>query len=80
MVCSLAGSSVHGILQAIIVEWVAISSSRGSSRSRDQTHVSYISFIASRVFTTEPPGKPKITLEQFLTAKELARGGVENGV
>ena len=31
------GSSVHGIFQARILEWVAISSSRGSSRSRDQT-------------------------------------------
>ena len=35
--CSLQGSSVHGILQARILEWVAISSSRGSSRPRDQT-------------------------------------------
>ena len=34
------GSSVHGILQARILEWVAISVSRGSSRPRDQTHVS----------------------------------------
>ena len=37
------GSSVHGILQARILEWVAISSSRGSSPPRDQTCVSYIS-------------------------------------
>ena len=35
MDCSPPGSSVHGILQARIVEWVAISSSRGSSRLRD---------------------------------------------
>ena len=34
------GSSVHGILQARIVEWVAISFSRGESRPRDQTHIS----------------------------------------
>ena len=33
--CSPPGSSVHGILQARILEWVAISSSRGSSRLRD---------------------------------------------
>ena len=38
--CSLPGSSVHGILQARILEWVAISSSRGSSGTRDQTQVS----------------------------------------
>ena len=37
------GSSVHGILQASILEGVVISSSRGSSRPRDQTQVSYIS-------------------------------------
>ena len=37
------GSSVHGILQARILEWVAISFSRGSSRPRDQTHISYMS-------------------------------------
>ena len=36
------GSSVHGILQARIVEWVAISFSRGSSRPRDRTLVSRI--------------------------------------
>ena len=40
MDCSLPGSSVHGISQARILEWVAISSSRGSSQPKDQTHVS----------------------------------------
>ena len=38
--CSPPGSSVHGISQARILEWVAISSCRGSSRPRDPTHVS----------------------------------------
>ena len=42
MDCSLPGSSVHGIFQAIVLEWVAISFSRGSSRPRDQTQVSRI--------------------------------------
>ena len=37
MDCSLPGSSVHGIFQAIILEWVAISYSRGSSQPRNQT-------------------------------------------
>ena len=46
--CSLPGSSVHGILQARILEWVAISFSRGSSRPGDQTRVSR---IAGRRFT-----------------------------
>ena len=42
MDCDLPGSSVHGISQARILEWVAISSSRGSSWPRDWTHISYI--------------------------------------
>ena len=37
MDCSLSGSSVHGIFQARVLEWVAISFSRGSSRPRDLT-------------------------------------------
>ena len=43
MGCSPPGSSAHGIAQARILEWVAISSSRGSSQPRDQTHISCIS-------------------------------------
>ena len=39
MDCSLPGSSVHGIFQARILEWVAISFSRGSYQPRDQTHI-----------------------------------------
>ena len=35
MDCSLPGSSLHGILQARVLEWVAIAFSRGSSRPRD---------------------------------------------
>ena len=42
VVCSPPGSSVHGILQARILEWVAISFSRGSSQPRDRTQVSRI--------------------------------------
>ena len=45
--CSPPGSSIHGILQARILEWVAISFSRGSSWPRDQTWVSH---IAGRCF------------------------------
>ena len=48
--CSPPGSSVHGILQARIMEWVAMPSSRGSSQPR-------VSCIAGR-FLTEPPGNP----------------------
>ena len=45
------GSSVHGIFQARIVEWFAISFHRGSSQPRDQTRVSCVSCIAGRFFT-----------------------------
>ena len=49
MYCSPTGFSVHGILQARILEWVAIPFSRGSSWPRDQT---LVSCIAGRFFTT----------------------------
>ena len=45
-----------GILQARILEWVAMPSSSGSPQPRDQTHVSC---TAGRFFTTEPPGSPQ---------------------
>ena len=47
-----------GILQARILEWVAMPSSRGSSQSRDRTCVSCGSCNAGEFFTTEPLGKP----------------------
>jgi hypothetical protein len=51
----LPGSSVHGISQARILEWVAITFFRESSQPRNQTQVSG---IAGEFFTTKPPGKP----------------------
>ena len=45
MDCVPPGSSVHGILQARILDWVAISYSRGSSQPRDQTYISRVSCI-----------------------------------
>ena len=56
MDCSPLGSSVHGILQARILEWVAVSFSRASSRPRDWICISYIS---GGFFTSEPPGQPR---------------------
>ena len=53
MDCSLTGSSVPGVLQARILDWVAMPFSTGSSWPRHQTQVSW---IASRFFTMEPPG------------------------
>ena len=40
--CSLTGSSLYEVFQARMLEWVAMTSSRGSSQPRDQTHVSYV--------------------------------------
>ena len=45
MGCSQPGSSVHGIVQARILECIAMPSSRGSSRPRDPTYVSYFSTV-----------------------------------
>ena len=55
--CSLPGSSIHGISQARMLEWVAVSFPRGSSQPRDQTCVSWVSALAGGFFTTEPLGK-----------------------
>ena len=67
MNCNLPCSSVHGILQPRILEWVAMPSSRGSSRLGNQAH---ISCLADRLFTTGPPGKPKRKIDTALASKE----------
>ena len=59
MDCSLPGSSLHGILQARVLEWVAISFCRGSSRPRDRTQISRIpgrcfNLWATRAALTNP--------------------------
>ena len=65
MDCSLTGSSVHGILQARLLEWVALSSSGGlphpgmEPESPVTPHLSHhVCCTAGRFFTTELPGKP----------------------
>ena len=50
------GSSVHGTVQAGILQWVAMPSCRGSSRPRDETEVSC---VAGRLLAAEAPGKPR---------------------
>ena len=68
MDCSPPGSSVHGILQVRMLEWVAISFSRGSSQSRDQTQVFC---IAGRLFTVwaTRESNPAIPLLRLYTKK-----------
>jgi len=63
--CSLPGSFVQRILLPRILEWVAMPSLGGSSQTRDQIHVSYISSTGRWVLyqmgflSLAPPGKPK---------------------
>ena len=69
MDCSPPGSSVRGILQARILEWVAIPFSRGPPWSRDGTCISYIAgglLTAGGFSTAEPPGKP---IKEYYTQK-----------
>ena len=67
MDCSLPGSSVHKILQATILEWVAMPFSRGSSQPRNKIHISY---LAGGFIITEPLVKPKdqVFLPYFFSA------------
>ena len=58
--CSSPGSSVHGIPQTRILEWVAMSFSRGSSQLRDWTQVSYhLLHWQAGTLPLVPPGKPR---------------------
>ena len=69
MGCSLSGSSVHGIFQARVLEWIAISFSKGSSRPRNQT---WVSCIAGRRFTLSHWGSHThicLVLNYTLTSK-----------
>ena len=72
------GTSVHGILQARILEWVTIPSSRGSSQPRDQTHVSHIAGKFFTIWDTREAheywsGKP------VLSSGNLPDPGIESG-
>ena len=57
--CSPPGSSVHGVLQARILEWVAVPSSKGSSRPRGQTCISCDSCIEAHSLLLSHQGSPK---------------------
>ena len=68
MDCSLPGSSVHGIFQAGILEWVAISSSRGSSEPRESSEPGIepkAPALTGGFFTTEPPGKAQYQVHRY---------------
>ena len=74
---SLPGSFVHGILQARILEWVAMPSSRGSSKPRDQTHVSMSPALAGEFFTTSATWEAPYVLikgENWDTEADMCKG------
>ena len=77
--CSLPGSSVHGILQARILEWIAIFSSRGYSRLRDQTLISEVFCISRQILyhwtpweAFQMPGRP-IHRKQLRYSKSIQK-------
>ena len=74
MDCTLQSSSVYGILQARILEWVAVPSSRVSSWPKDWTHISYVFFLcqpllAGEFFTTSTTWEAQSTLEHYYNRK-----------
>ena len=75
--CTVPGSSVHGIFQARILEWVAISFSRGSSQARDGACLSCISYIGRRILYHWATWEGKISLRGSLNQPHLK---MENNV
>ena len=66
MDCSPPGSSVHGILQSRILEWVAISFSGGSFQYRDQTVSLWSSALAARFFTSWATREAHISIRYMI--------------
>ena len=78
--CNSPTSSVHGISQARILKWVAISSSRRSSQPRDGTHISCTSYI-SRDSLQLCPGKPPFeSLVDVSSLQSQERAGFTNAI
>ena len=76
MDCSLPGSSVRGIFQARVLEWIAISFSKVSSQPRDRTPVSHISGRCFNLCTTREALKyknPSTNIKDFKGGKEARR-------
>ena len=73
MDCSLSGSSVHRIFQAKVLEWIAISFSRGSSRPRNRTQVSSIAGRPLTVWATRERRRQWQPTPVLLPGKSLGR-------
>ena len=68
MDCSLPGFSIHGIFQARVLEWVAISFSRGSENPVIEPGSPALEADA---LTSEPPGKPMTNLDSILKSRDI---------
>ena len=76
--CSPSGSSVHGILQARILEWVAMLSSRVFSQPRDPTRISYVSCIGRRALYHESHlGSPFMSRDELINRRGLVSHGIQ---
>ena len=76
MNCSPPGSSIHGIILAGTLQWVAASFSRGSSPLRGQIHISSVSCIGRRVLLLlSHRGNKRFLIHRYLF---LSRGGAQN--
>ena len=71
MDCSPPESSVHGILQETVLEWVAIPFSRGSSQPRDRTQVSHIAGGFFTIWATREARPFKNLMQYFQIIVEL---------
>ena len=70
MDCSPPGSSVHGISQARILDWVAIFFSRGSSQPWDRTCISFASFIGRQILYCRATGEARFKTDYILKKLE----------
>ena len=68
--CSPPGCSVHGTLQAGMLEWVPMPSSRGSSRPRDRSRVSRLLRWQAGSLPPVPPGKPCVHMRDSKVKKD----------
>ena len=73
--CSPPDSSVHGILQARILEWVPISFSKGSSQSRDQNCLLYLLHWQACSLPLAPLGSPFLSLASINLGNDLCSPG-----
>ena len=78
MDCSLLGSSVHRILQARILEWVAISFSSGSSWARDRTQVSCIAGRRFNLWATAEYIMSNAGLDEAQAGVKISRRNINN--